>query len=192
MIRGMGKVISFEERAVAKLRDRLGAAESANEDLIAFARGHSGATASIHAAVLAAIEADTIDGLFDVVTRVWPRLLGVDHATLALVADDQGFQGRMRSMSGRSRQRIVDRAIEQLDPVTMRTVPCGHPLFGQAVRQIRSEALILLSTEAPLPYGLLLLGQKEAAGLDNRHGAQLLGFLGSSLAAMIRRCLTDS
>ena len=54
------------------------------------------------------------------------------------------------------------------------------------------EALILISAEAPLPYGILLLGQTTAAGLDNRHGAQLLGFLGSSLAAMIRRCLIDS
>jgi hypothetical protein len=187
----MATVISFEERAVARLRDRLGAVESANEDLIAFARGHSGATASIHAAVLAAIEADTIDGLFDVVTRVWPRLLGVDHVTLALVADDRGFRVDAIQV-GTVDKRIVDRTIEQLDPVTMRTVPCGHPLFGQAVGKIRSEALILLSTEAPLPYGLLLLGQKEAAGLDNRHGAQLLGFLGSSLAAMIRRCLIDS
>ena len=58
----MGKVISFEERAVATLRDRLGAAESARQDLIAFAesarqdliafaQGHSGATAAIIAAV---------------------------------------------------------------------------------------------------------------------------------------------
>lgn len=187
----MAKVISFEERAVARLRDRLGAVESANEDLIAFARGHSGATASIHAAVLAAIEADTIDGLFDVVTRVWPRLLGVDHVALALVVDDRGF--RVDGVQvGTVERRIVDRAIEQLGPVTMRTVFCGHPLFGQAVRNIRSEALILLSAEAPLPYGLLLIGQKEAAGLDNRHGAQLLGFLGSSLVAMMRRCLTDN
>lgn len=187
----MAKVISFEERAVARLRDRLGAAESANEDLIAFARGHSGVTASIHAAVLAAIEADDIDELLEIVTDDWPRLLGVDHVVLALVAAGKGF----RVQSGRVgtvERRIVDRTIEQLDPVTMRTVPCGHPLFGQAVGQIRSEALILLSTEAPLPYGLLLLGQKEAAGLDNRHGAQLLGFLGSSLGAMIRRCLIDS
>ena len=37
----MGKVISFEDRAVATLRDRLGAATSANEDLIAFARDFS-------------------------------------------------------------------------------------------------------------------------------------------------------
>ena len=187
----MAEVISFEERAVARLRDRLGAAESAKEDLIAFARGHSGATASIHAAVLAAIEADTIDKLFDIVTREWPRLLGVDHITLALVIDDRGFRVDADQV-GTVERRIVDRAIEQVGLVTMRTVPCGHPLFGQAVRNIRSEALILLSAEAPLPYGLLLLGQKEAAGLDNRHGSQLLGFLGSSLAAMMRRCLIDS
>ena len=73
----------------------------------------------------------------------------------------------------------------------MRTVACGHPLFGSAARDVRSEALILLPREAPLPYGLLLLGQSDAAGLDNRHGAQLLGFLGSSLSAMLRRWLMN-
>ena len=187
----MAKVISFEERAVAKLRDRLGAAESAKEDLIAFARGHSGASAAIHAAVLALIEADDIDQLFGTVTRVWPRLLGLDHVTLALVVDNKGFRIESGHVGTVERQ-IVDRAIDRLDPVTMRTVPCGHPLFGAAVRHIRSEALILLPSRAPLPYGLLLLGQKEAASLDNRHGVQLLGFLGSSLAAMIRRCLIEN
>lgn len=187
----MAKVISFEERAVAKLRDRLGAAESANEDLIAFARGHSGATASIHAAVLAMIEADNIDQLFDTVTRIWPRLLGLDHVTLALVVEDKGFRVESGHVGTVERQ-ILDRAIDRLDPVTMRTVPCGHSLFGSAVRHIRSEALILLPSRAPLPYGLLLLGHHEAVSLDNRHGAQLLGFLGSGLAAMIRRCLIDS
>ena len=187
----MAKVIPFEERAVARLRDRLGAVESANEDLIAFARGHSGATASIHSAVLALIEADGTFALFETVTEVWPRLLGLDHVTMALVADGKGFRieaGRV----GTVEPRIVDRAIEQLDPITMRTVPCGHPLFGSAVGNVRSEALILLSAEAPLPYGLLLLGQSDAASLDNRHGAQLLGFLGASLSAMLRRCLIDN
>jgi len=186
----MAKVIHFEERAVAKLRDRLGAVESANEDLIAFARGHSGATASIHSAVLALMEADGAFALFETVTEVWPRLLGLDHVALALVADGKGFRveaGRV----GTVEPRIVDRAIEQLDPITMRTVPCGHPLFGSAVRNVRSEALILLQAEAPLPYGLLLLGHAEAASLDNRHGTQLLGFLGASLSAMLRRCLID-
>lgn len=186
----MGKVISFEERAVATLRDRLGAAESAREDLIAFARGHSGATAAIHAAVLALIEADSLDALFDVVTKDWPRQLGLDHAVLTLVVEGKGFRVEAGHV-GTVEQRIVDRAIERLDPVTMRTVDCGHPLFGSAARNVRSEALILLTAESPLPYGLLLLGQKDAASLDNRHGAQLLGFLGASLNAMLRRWLTN-
>ena len=60
----MATVIPFEERAVAHLRERLGAVEEANQDLIAFARGHSGAVASIHEAVLAAIEADGIEACF--------------------------------------------------------------------------------------------------------------------------------
>jgi uncharacterized protein len=187
----MGKLISFEERAVATLRDRLGAAESAKEDLIAFARGHSGATAAIHQAVLALIEADSLDSLFDVVRRDWPRLLGLDHAALALVADGKGFRVEAGYV-GTVEPRIVDRAISQVEPVTMRTVACGHPLFGTAAKDIRSEALVMLSNPAPLPYGLLLLGQRDAASLDNRHGAQLLGFLGSSLSAMLRRWLIGS
>jgi uncharacterized protein YigA (DUF484 family) len=187
----MAKVISFEERAVATLRDRLGAAESANEDLIAFARGHSGATAAIHAAVLALMEADSLDALFDVVAKDWPRLLGLDCAVIALVADGRGFRVEADHV-GTVEPPIVDRAIGRLEPVTMRTVDCGHPLFGSAARDIHSEALITLSAKAPLPYGLLLLGQKDAASIDNRHGAQLLGFLGSCLSAMLRRWLKNA
>lgn len=186
----MGKVISFEERAVATLRDRLGAAESAKEDLIAFARGHSGATAAIHAAVLELIEADSLEALFTVVSSDWPQLLGLDHAVLALVADGRGFRVEAGHV-GTVEPRIVDRAVERLNPVTLRTVDCGHPLFGSAARDIRSEALVLLSSEAPLPYGILLLGQTDSACFDNRHGAQLLGFLGSSLNAMLRRWLMN-
>jgi uncharacterized protein YigA (DUF484 family) len=186
----MGKVISFEERAVATLRDRLGAAESAKEDLIAFARGHSGVTAAIHSAVLALMDADSLDALFRVVASDWPKLLGLDHAVLALVADGKGFRVEAGHV-GTVEPRIVDRSIERLDAVTMRTVDCGHPLFGSAAREIHSEALILLSAEEPLPYGLLLLGQKEAACLDNRHGTQLLGFLGDCLSAMLRRWLRN-
>lgn len=186
----MAKVISFEEHAVATLRNRLGAAESAKEDLIAFARGHSGATAAIHSAVLAVMDADSLQDLFRVVADEWPRILGVDHAVLALVVDGKGFRVESGHV-GTVEPRILDRAIERIDPVTMRMVDCGHALFGSAARDIRSEALVLLPSEAPLPYGLLLLGQTDVACLDNRHGAQLMGFLGASLSAMLRRWLMN-
>ena len=186
----MAKVIPFEERAVATLRDRLGAVESANQDLIAFARGHSGATASIHAAVLALMEANSVDALFDVVTKAWPRILGLDVVTLALVADDLGFRVHQGAIEMVER-RLIDRAIYQADGIVMRTFTRGHALFGREAASIRSEAVIPLPAPAPYPYGLLLLGQRVEASLDARHGAQLLGFLGDSLGAMLRQWLIE-
>ena len=186
----MGQVIPFEERAVATLRERLGAAEEANQDLIAFARGHSGAVAAIHAAVLAAMEADSIERLLHVVTQEWPLILGIDAVALSLIVGDKGFRADGDGVQ------VVDppllmRAIDQVECVDMRTVERGHPLFGPACDLIRAEALIRIESEPPLPIGLLVLGQRAELSLDARHGSELLMFLGRSLAAMIRRWLID-
>jgi uncharacterized protein len=75
----MARVIQFKDQALARLRERLGAVEEANQDLIAFARGHSGAVSAIHEAVVAALEADSIDDLLHVVTQEWPLILGIRH-----------------------------------------------------------------------------------------------------------------
>jgi uncharacterized protein YigA (DUF484 family) len=186
----MATVIPFEERAVAHLRQRLGAVEEANQDLIAFARGHSGAVASIHAAVLAAVETDSIDGLLHVVTQEWPLILGIDAVALSLIVGDQGFRadgGGVQIVE----PAILKRAIDSVDGVDMRTVERGHPLFGPACDLIRAEALIRVDSEPPLPCGLLALGQRAELSLDARHGSELLMFLGRSLAAMIRKWLID-
>jgi uncharacterized protein YigA (DUF484 family) len=186
----MATVIPFEERAVAHLRDRLGAVEEANQDLIAFARGHSGAVASIHSAVLAAMEADEIDALLHVVTQEWPLILGIDAVALALIVGDKGFRADGNGVQS-VEPRLVERAIGQVDGVEMRTVRRGHPLFGPACGLIRAEALIRIECEPPLPRGLLALGQRAELSLDARHGSELLMFLGRSVAAIIRRWLID-
>jgi uncharacterized protein len=185
----MATVIPFEERAVAHLRDRLGEVQEANEDLIAFARGHSGAVASIHQAVLAAIESDGVEALLHVVTQEWPLILGIDAVALSLIVGDQGFRADGSGIQ------LVDpallrRAVEAIDGVEMRKVQRGHPLFGPACDLIRAEALIRIECEPPLPSGLLALGQRAELTLDARHGSELLMFLGRTLAVMIRKWLT--
>jgi len=187
----MGRVISFEDRAVASLRDRLGQAESARADLLAFARGHSGAVASIHRAVLAAMEAGSLDDLLTVVTYDWPTMLGLDSVVLALVVGDQAFRADRHGVQMLARP-IVNRALASLGAVELRNVERGHPLFGSDAEGVRSEALVRIDSAAPLPYGLLILGQHGSQTLDTPHGANLLLFLGQSLAAMIRRwTMTD-
>ena len=174
---------------MAQLRRRLGAIEEANQDLIAFARGHSGAVASIHEAVICAIDADSIESLFHVVTQEWPLILGIDAVALSLIVGNEGFRA-----DGAGVQHVdpalLRREIGRVSGVHMRTVERGHPLFGPACDLIRAQALIRIDCEPPLPCGLLALGQRAELSLDARHGSELLMFLGKSLAAMIRRWLT--
>ena len=187
---GMASVIPFKDHALARLRARLGAVEEANQDLIAFARGHSGAVSAIHEAVLAAIEADSVDDLLHVVTQEWPLILGIDAVALALIVGDKAFRADGNGIHEVEPQLLL-RSIERVEGVAMRKVEHGHPLFGPACDLIRSEALIRIECDPPLPVGLIALGQRSELDLDARHGSELLMFLGRSLAAIIRRWLVN-
>ena len=185
----MGRVIQFEERAVATLRQKLGAAESARADLIAFARGHTGAVATIHLAVITALEADSFDALVAIVACDWPGMLGLDSVSLALVVSGQGFRVDSNGVE-HLEPALIERALASIDEIALREVGRGHPLFGAAAASIRAEALVGLEAQAPFPHGLLLLGQKSDTPILSDEGAQLLQFLGAALGAMLRRWAT--
>lgn len=184
----MGQVIDFESGAVSRLRARVARAEEESGDLLAFARGHAEASAAIHRAALAAIEAEGLDHLLHVVTRDWPGMLGVDAVALALIAGERGIRADRSGMQFIER-RLVARAIDDHPGVVLRSVASGHPLFGGAADSLRAEALIGLDNDPPLPTGLLLLGQRESEPLDGVDATELLGFLGQSLARLIGRWL---
>ena len=184
----MGSVISFENHALAKLRERVAAAEEANQDLIAFARGHSGAVHSIHEAVLAAIDAEGLDHLIHVVTQEWPQLLGLDAVAVALWAGDTGVRADASGLQFIS-PKLIQRTTRDLDGVLLRSVERGHPLFGPACELIRAEALIRLDSEPPLPRGLLALGQRGPQCFETPHGSELLVFLGHVLTRCMGRWL---
>ena len=51
------------------------------------------------------------------------------------------------------------------------------------------QALIRLDNPAPLPSGLLALGQRAGLGFETRHGSELRLFLGNVLSRSIGRWL---
>lgn len=184
----MPRVIDFSERAVATLRARVAAIEEDNRDLVAFARGHSGAAGAVHRAALAAIEAPTRVSLIGVVTREWPAILGLDAVAFA-VREGRGAIHAQRSCYRLVEPRLIDRAIEPLPPVSLRDVPRGHPLFGPAAETIRAEALIRIAVGDV--SGLLVLGQTAPQGFEGAAGAELLIFLGDVIGRMMARCPSD-
>jgi uncharacterized protein len=188
----VSQVIPFEKKAVARLRERLGSAAQANEELIAFARGHSDAVASINTAVLEVIEAPSIESLFEVVTQSWPDVLGIDFAAIALRVGTHGFRADSNGIE-RVEAAFVDRMMAQIGCVEVRSVSGGHPLFGVSSRSvIRAEALITIDGPPPLPCGLIALGQRTQIAVESSHGSQLLIFLGRVVAATIRRCVATA
>jgi uncharacterized protein YigA (DUF484 family) len=188
----VGQLIHFEEHAVARLRERLGLVEEANEDLIAFARGHSDAVASIHSAVLAAVEAATIESLLDVVTREWPYMLGIDAVAVALTVGEKGFRADACGIE-RVEAAFVKRMLSGLQPVEVRSVVAGHRLFGSPkADRIRAQALIRIESAQPFPCGVLALGQEAELAIETTHGSELLLFLGRIIAAAVRRCVATS
>ena len=184
----MGQVISFETQGLARLRARVAEVEEANQDLIAFARGHSGAVAAIHEAVLAAVEAEGFDHLIHIVTQDWPLMLSVDAVALALFVGDKAFRADAGGLQFVD-PAIVRRAADDVTGVLLRGVDRGHPLFGPASDLIRAEALVRLDSELPLPSGLLALGQRSAQAFETRHGSELLMFLGAVLTRSMARWL---
>jgi uncharacterized protein YigA (DUF484 family) len=180
----VAQVIPFQDHALAQLRARVAAAEEANQDLIAFARGHSGAVAAIHEAVLAVIQAEGLDHLIHIVTQEWPQTLGLDAVALGLFVGDVGIRADASGLQFVD-PRVIARSISGFDGVVLRAAERGHPLFGPACELIRAEALVPLQAKPPLPNGLLALGQRGGQGFETRHGSELLLFLG----AVLMRCM---
>ena len=180
----MGQLLSFEDHALARLRARVEAAEEAREDLLAFARGQTGAVAAIHQAVLAALEATDFDHLLHIVVQEWPLILGIDAVALGLVVEAKGFRVDSSGIQ-HCEAALLRQWMAGDEPVELRTVGRGHALFGPASDLIGAEALIRLPNA--LPEAVLLLGQRGSEPLDGRHGSELLLFLGASLGAMLRR-----
>ncbi|GAA4012580.1 hypothetical protein GCM10022280_08130 [Sphingomonas swuensis] len=180
----MGQLLSFEDHALARLRARAEAAEEAREDLLAFARGQSGAVAAIHQAVLAGMEASSFEHLLHIVVQEWPLILGLDAVALGLIVGKRGFRVDSSGVQ-HTEAALLRQWLAAAEPVELRTVIRGHALFGPACDLIRAEALVRLPDA--LPETLLLLGQREEQPLDARHGSELLLFLGAALGAMLRR-----
>lgn len=182
----MGTVMDFETGAVAQLQRRVAQAEEDNRGLLAFARGHSDTTAAIHDAVLAAIAAEGLDHLLHIVTQQWPDILGVDAVSLALYVGESGERADISAMQFVER-RLIEKAAMDINGVVLRDCNRGHPLFGPASDYIRAEALVRLDNAQPLPSGLLALGQQDSQGIETQQGAELLRFLGDSLARLLGR-----
>src|SRR3546814_19953211 len=143
----MGDVVNFRDNALIELRGRVAALGEANADLVAFARGHSGAVAQIHAAALSALDAEGLDHLIHIITQDWPASLGLAAVVIALSAGDRAVR------AGTSGVQMLAHAYTDVavgdPPVLLPRVAQGHGRFGPAARPIPQAAPIRRGLPTP-------------------------------------------
>jgi uncharacterized protein YigA (DUF484 family) len=173
-----------EHGAVQSLRQRIAEVEQTNGELLAFARGHSGAANAIQEAVLAMMEAESLETFATVVAHEWPALLGVDSVALAWSADGVAFAADRTGLRP-VEPRLVVRMAGMDRAVTIRQVDRGHPLFGHEAESIRAEIAIRLAGARGI--GLILLGEHQATAIDPPAASRLLRFLGRAASVILER-----
>ena len=180
--------IERERGAMASLKQRIAAVEETNGDLLAFARGHAGAVASIHEAVLALLPATDLASFTRIVTHDWPCLLGVDAVALAWACGDRAFVADGSGLRP-FEPRLIARMAGIERAVTAHSVTQGNPLFGLGNKDIRAEITIRL--EGARGLGLLLLGQHSGEPGETATSVRLLRFLGRTCSTMLERWPLD-
>lgn len=178
------KVVDFQTEALGRLRRKVAALDEQREELLSFARGNQGASAQIHTAVLAALDADGLDHLLHTVTADWVDILGLDAIALLLEAGKQQVRATSTGM-----QLLKGAEFKKLMPgdttVLMESTPHGAAAFGPAADLVGSQALIRLKLPKPLGSGILALGSRADHSFDSVSSTSLLVFLG----AVVERCL---
>lgn len=152
------------------------------DELIATSRSNMAGQTQIHAAILAALEADSLEALVHAVTADWPQILNVDTVTLGTEGDATGFGGAPESGLRTLEPGLVDRLLGKERDVVLRTGGDAlEEIFGPAAPLVRSDALIRLSIGDGADDGfspfLLAMGAREADKFHPGQGTELLVFL---------------
>jgi len=184
----MSDVIDFQKEAIGRLRARVAELDGANDSLLAVTRGHRGAAAMVHRAVLAALDADGLDHLVHVIIADWVDILGLDVIVLALESGSQ----HIRMGTGGIRF-LAPQDLDLLFPHGVGVVH-GHSLdlFGEAQPLLQSYVAIRLPALPPLPTGVLALGSRAPAAFEAGFETELFDFLGACVARCVARWLTTT
>jgi uncharacterized protein YigA (DUF484 family) len=182
-----GPVVDLQRRWMETLRNEMAGLRDCATQVIETSRRNMATLESVHAAVLALLDAEDAPTLLRRVGDTLPALLDVELASLALEPCDLGSEtksclieldvGDVELLIG------ADRDVALIsDVATIDFAACEE-------EGIRSAALVRVPLGADAPHGLLAFGSSESGAFHPRQGTELLRFLAQVVAWRLRRLL---
>lgn len=183
-------VVDMQHVMMGRLRKEIDGLRSIQSELIENTKLNQSTQHRIHAAVLAAIQANSFERLIHVVTHELPGLLDVDFVTLAIEATaDAPRRAPVRGVYVLA-PGAIDAALGVGRHARLRNDILGEEaFFGAAARDVQSDVLVRLRVSTGSPDGVICFGARDPRAFDPEQSTELLFFLTTVLENTIRAWL---
>jgi hypothetical protein len=177
-------VVDLQRFMVDRLQSEVARLTNTQGELIAATRSNMSSQAQVHEAILAAMDAESLEHFSHIVTQEFRDILGIDVVSLCLEGTPP--DALERGGAATLEPGAVDELIGPERAILLRP-ECGETLavFGPAAELVRSDALVRVPLDENGPAALLAFGSREIDRFHAGQGTELLGFL----AQVVGRCL---
>lgn len=186
-------VVDFQRFVVEKLRADVARLDEFHGALLAASRSNLVTQQQVHEAVLAIMDATSLEHLVHTVSGDWVDMLGVD--AVALCVESSAATGQEITSSGLVLvpPGTVADLVGQDGAIMLREdVEALPEIFGPAAPLIRAEALVALNSDTLGAPGILAFGSRDPESFGPGQGTELLRFLALTLERMLGRWLKVS
>lgn len=175
-------VLDMQEFMIGRLQAELSTLRSRQNELLSASRVNLSSQERIHAAVLAVIEARTLEDIGRIVAEDYRSILDVSTSTLCFEEAGQSRSRNIVSLTPGTIAEIVgDRQI-----LLRHDISGDERLYGEDAAKVRSDALVHLDVGKDGPNGLLALGSYEPDRFHPGQGTELLGFMARAITGSLR------
>jgi uncharacterized protein YigA (DUF484 family) len=183
-------IVDLQKVMLERLRAEMGRLRTTQRKLIATNRVNLQTQGRVHSAVLAIIEAPSLEHLVHTVTSDLALILDLDVVALAVEAADPKVTAGHVAGIARLAQGAIDRLIGEGRGTRLRPEGDGEvEIFGAAAGLVRSDALVRLKVSPEAPVGLIGFGSRRESTFHPSQGTELLTFLARALEVSIRSWL---
>jgi hypothetical protein len=179
-------VVDFQRFVVKDLREQLDGLRDCATEVIETSRSNLATQARTHAAVLALLNATSLQQIVDIIYAGFPAFLDVDVAVIGLE------QMQSRDCSSLCITPLVEGEADYIlgadrDTLLVPILSGSHSVFAHHAEPIRSGAFARLRPDPLAPAGLLALGSVQEGAFYPGQGSDLLKFLASITEVCLRR-----
>ncbi len=175
-------VLDMQAFMIGRLQTELRTLRSRQSELLSASRVNLSSQERIHAAVLAVIEARTLEDIGRIVAEDYRSILDVSTSTLCFEDPSSSRSRNIVSLPPGTIAEIVgDRQI-----LLRHDISGDERLYGEDAAKVRSDALVHLDVGKDGPNGLLALGSYEPDRFHPGQGTELLGFMARAITGSLR------